>query len=131
MITYFELGWLVGLLEGEGSFRFYSPREKGGTQGIHINMTDFDTMETAAKLMQKITGKTVIIKDYRKPKNVNHQQSYVIELSGDSARKLMRAIVSHMHFRRRKRIWQCLNGFKEKKIELNLAELLPFIKQAK
>ena len=41
-----DIAWLAGLLEGEGTFRFY-----GATPGVRVAMTDKDIIERAAKLM--------------------------------------------------------------------------------
>jgi hypothetical protein len=122
-LTVFELAWLVGILEGEGTFRYNS------TQYIALKMTDEDIVSRAAKIFEIITGKSFVVKrmDMRHVKNA--QDAFWVQLSGDAARLVMRTIVSHMGCRRRKRIWQCLNEHKEEKIDLvsllKIKELAP------
>jgi len=50
-LSQFDLAWLVGILEGEGSFRFTNR-----TQRVTVNMTDEDIIYKIADIFQKITG---------------------------------------------------------------------------
>lgn len=101
----FELGWLVGILEGEGYFA-YVPR----TQRLAIEMVDEDTMNSVALMFSKIVGKEVN-PVHRLAARDNHQDAFQIQLSGESARLIMKAVLPYMHHRRRARIWQALNNY--------------------
>lgn len=120
----FELGWLCGLLEGEGYFGFGSR-----TRVVEITMTDEDAVNRAAVLFEKITGKEFSVIT-RKEVRSNRKQPYRLLASGDQAIVIMRLIVKHMSVRRRKRIWQSLNGFTPKKANLNVVDLVSRIKAA-
>lgn len=112
----FELGWLVGILEGEGHFRF------DNTQKIEIGMCDEDSVNRLAAIFEKFLGCEISVKG-KFPSQENRQVSYHILLSGDRARKVMRLVVRHMSIRRRQCIWQCLNSYRPKMVKLDLTEL--------
>lgn len=101
-----ELGWLAGLLEGEGGFQF-----GGNTQTIRLEMSDEDIVVRAALLIKKMIGKEPTIR-YQHRGNDKHSATYIISISGENARFVMKTIVGLMGKRRRQRIWQCLNRFK-------------------
>lgn len=112
-LSNFELGWLVGILEGEGCFYYLR------SQAITMMSTDFDVVQTYAKLVAKIIGKDVFVKHTPRPRQ--NKDIFEARIHGDNARKVLHVIVSCMHQRRRARIWQCLNGHVQRK--LTLAEL--------
>lgn len=119
-LSEFEIGWLVGLLEGEGNFDFT------GSQKIQLRMCDQDTVITYVNLLSKFLERNVSIRT-RNPGG-NKQDIYDVLICGDSARKVMRLIVPYLHYRRRQKVWQCLNKYKAPKIttegRVDLAELL-------
>jgi hypothetical protein len=104
-LTDFELGWLVGLLEGEGHFRHHNK-----TQRVTFNTTDEDVVYKVSVMFQKITGVPCnpSVKDMGKY-NPNAKPQYYLQLYGEKARAVMLTVVRHMAYRRRQRIWQCLN----------------------
>lgn len=117
-LTQLELGWLIGLLEGEGCFDF------DGSQRIALGMTDEDTVHKAAEYLSRLAGnKASVAEDYTQNKR-GYQLMHYTYLYGENARIVMRAIVPYMSYRRRQQIWRSLNGFKAPKIKLNAAEFL-------
>ena len=116
VLSGFELGYLVGLLEGEGSFGYYS-----GTQRIYLAMIDEDSVNRVAGLCERIIGRDVHVYE-RPPYGASKQIAYEFHINGHGARMIMRLIVRHMSYRRRQRIWQNLNGFQPAKI--NVIDLL-------
>lgn len=114
-LTVFELAWLVGILEGEGSFGFH-----GGYARVSLKMTDEDVVKKAGKIFEKILGKkvNVLYEDRTETSDRHRQGCFIIVASGKNARLIMQTVVSHMGYRRRARIWQCLNGFQERKVDL-------------
>ena len=109
MITDFELGWLIGILEGEASFGYY-----GHSQRVAVEMSDEDTITKLAVLFGRIIGSPVTIREFDRPHRVNsdnHSTMYRIQVTGNRARTIMRFVVSHMGTRRRARIWQSLNEY--------------------
>lgn len=111
-VTDFELGWLVALLEGEGCFSYER------SQRIQMVSTDEDVIVTYTSIIQKITGKEINIR--YTPRGRDKPQ-YNSSIHGTNARVVMHLIVEHMHSRRRAKIWQVLNGFKDTK-KMTLAE---------
>lgn len=105
----FELGWLVGILEGEGHFGIYT------SQVVEVNMTDEDTIYKVASLYERIFSTTVKVMTIQKTKG---KDVYCVRIYGERARTIMQLVVAHMSYRRRQTIWQCLNGFKAPKIDL-------------
>ena len=122
-ITDFELGWLVGLLEGEGYFGYGSR-----TRVVEVTMTDEDAVNRVALLFEKITGREFNI-TRRNEERRNRKQPYRVLASGDAAITIMRLVVKHMSVRRRKRIWQALNGFTPTKLNVNIVDLTKRIKE--
>ena len=108
-ITKHELYWLVGLLEGEGHFRLHVTRANGtGSPKIDLKMTDEDVMYRAADIMSRLSGKPCLVTvNY----STNYKDSFQIQIYGERAMSVMRAIVKLMGNRRRKQIWQALNRY--------------------
>lgn len=121
-ISYLELGWLVGILEGEGTFHF-----DGRQEAVNLQMSDEDTVYRYAKLIEKITGfmPTIGFLD-REP---NRSVMYQCSIKGKRACAIMKLIVPHMGTRRRARIWQVLNKYKQKHSELKAANLIQLVKE--
>jgi len=109
VLSDFELGWLVGLLEGEGHFGLYS------SQVIEVNMTDEDTIYKVVSIYERVLGVTVNVMFIPKAKG---QDVFCVRICGERARTIMRLVVSHMNYRRRQKIWQCLNGYRQPKFDL-------------
>lgn len=108
----FELGWLIGILEGEGYFGY-----ERGTCRVIVGMSDEDTINRVALLFEKILGVDVnVIEEAQRQGRLDHAAMYRLNLTGQRARKIMRLVVRHMSFRRRQRIWQCLNGYVAPKV---------------
>lgn len=112
--TPYELGWLVGLLEGEGHFSCAK-----GTQQLVLGMTDKDVVLRAKALFEKLLQldkpiHLIITHTGRGTDSV----MLTVRLYGAKARAIMRLIVRHMGTRRRARIWQALNLFEGRKLDL-------------
>lgn len=115
----YELGWLVGLLEGEGHFRYQ------GTQHVVLASTDEDVVISCSVLFTKLTGKEFMIGVDKNGRTEGSPRKdiYRIVACGESARMILRTVVPFFHARRRARIWQVLNKYKEAKgKKLTLAE---------
>jgi hypothetical protein len=115
----FELGWLVGILEGEGTFRYFHKSQK-----VVVQMSDEDTVYRIAATFERLTGQTCEVKDV-KPQKTHHSLMHYVALNGESARIVMRTVVKHMSHRRRQKIWQCLNAFdiENKRVKIDLVKL--------
>lgn len=109
VLSDFELGWLVGILEGEGSFGLHN------SQVIEVNMTDEDTIYKVASIYERVLGIAVNVTEIQKSRG---KDVYCVRIYGERARIIMRLVVTHMSYRRRQIIWQCLNGFKPPKVDL-------------
>ncbi len=115
-LTDLELGWLAGILEGEGCFDYQS----SNSARIRVAMTDEDTVLRTLVLCQKVTGRAHKIKCYQPkgaaPKRQEWQLAYAVAIYGKDAIKVMRLIVHLMSARRRQRIWQVINGYRPQKV---------------
>src|SRR5882757_4653060 len=109
VLSDFELGWLVGVLEGEGHFGLYT------SQVIEVNMTDEDTIYKVASIYERILNMTINVTAIQKPQG---KDVYCARIYGERARIIMRLVVSHMSYRRRQTIWRCLNKYKAPKLDL-------------
>lgn len=115
-ISDLELGWLAGILEGEGYFHYH------GSQIIDLKMTDEDVMIKVKAILDRILGQEVPL-DYIIEKHPNKNNIYRIYLSGAKARAAMRLLVPIMGYRRRAQIWRALNGYKHTKLKISLKDL--------
>ena len=102
-----ELLWLVGLLEGEGSFVWTRVESKKGNQYFsplfQLTMTDPDVIAHAAKILGCGSSRPY----FRKPPKL---PIYCIVLSGERAINLMKQLYPHMGARRQATIkWVCQN----------------------
>ncbi len=99
-----EFYWLVGLLEGEGSFAYNLK-----SQGVRLDMTDEDTVYRAAEIMGRLGDCHINISSRDNSAKDNWKDSYYIQVYGESARQIMNAIVKYMSYRRRQQIWRALH----------------------
>lgn len=98
-----DLVWLVGFLEGEGSFGCYYYRNGTAlTLVIQVGSTDLDVIERAAKLL--CTTVTIA-----RPASNARKQLYKATLRGDRAAVVMLLICSRMGSRRKEQITQALD----------------------
>ena len=98
-----DLGWVVGILEGEGSFCLNTPMKKYPHYRyarIHVGMTDRDVVARLAKLL----GGNVL-GPYLKG---NNRPMYEWQASGTRAVPLMRLVLPMMGRRRRAKIREIL-----------------------
>lgn len=86
--------WLMGLLEGEGSFMQGPPSDPTRPR-ISIQMTDEDIIRRVARLFDRKYHKC----KNRSPKN--WQDSYAVQIRGKRAATLMRKLRPYMSERRR------------------------------
>jgi hypothetical protein len=112
-ISSVDFYWLIGLLEGEGSFT-RSPPSAPNRPSISLQMTDEDVVLRAAILL-KTTYYTFT------PKNRKHKVSYLLHVRGAKAVFLMGKFQPHMSKRRQNQIQSALASydpnFKEKMIQ--------------
>ena len=100
----FTLGWLVGILEGEGSFVRGAPSSPNRVV-IQCQMTDEDTI---AKLAELFDTKYWSSKDNRNP---NWKRLYMATLRGKKAIELMNQIKPYMSLRRQEQIQKALDSY--------------------
>lgn len=107
-LSQFEAGWLIGILEGEGTFLM------DNSQRVAVDMTDMDTIRRLAGLLSRLLDKPLDIQWI--DNNRGYSMVYRVSIHGENARTVMRLVVRYMSQRRRRRIWQCLNGYKEPRV---------------
>ncbi|MGH8897521.1 MAG: LAGLIDADG family homing endonuclease [Egibacteraceae bacterium] len=103
-MTTHEIYWLAGLLEGEGCF------STGGRRGhilVTLHMTDRDTMERAAMLLQATVGYRPRNKPPRKP-------SWYCTIKGYRAAAWMMTLYALLGARRQARIRELLVSWKKR-----------------
>lgn len=107
----FELAWLVGLLEGEGTFSISTSRPKpnGGYYRyprVRVTMTDQDVVEHVAKLFG---GTKVHFTHPPSAQAAGHAPQWATELQGKKAVILMERVLPYMGNRRQARIRELLD----------------------
>lgn len=123
-LTSYELGWLVGLLEGEAYFGLNHQGKKTPVFHFALDMVDEDIVLKASNTISKILNKPCTVRAFDRKDRIC-QQSFRLVLYGDNAKRVMQAVVPYMGYRRRKRIWQSLNKHipKVPTVKLDLASL--------
>lgn len=100
----FNLGWLVGIIEGEGSISSRLNSKTGYlTVELTVASTDLDMID---KLDSLYPGKSEYIREYK-----NHYKTQYIWAVTDrgGVRTVLSKILPHMGSRRRERILEVLN----------------------
>lgn len=99
-MTPFDLGWLCGLLEGDGTFTY-----DGNYPRIAVKMTDLYTVQRAADLL----GATVN-GPYEPIGAIGTREVYITYINADRATSMMQVVRSHMSLRRQNQIDVLLGG---------------------
>lgn len=100
-----HLFWIVGLLEGEGWFRF-----SGRTLRVAIKMTDRDVVERFTEILP---FDDIQLRE-QPPPNPHWKTQYMVEIYGAKAQALMERILPYMGDRRRSRIISLLKAWNER-----------------
>jgi hypothetical protein len=106
MVTVKQIGWLAGLLEGEGCFYVNG----SSSIGIRLSMTDKDVVECAARLMQSKPGNPSVRGGNRKP-------IYYTAVNGLSAASWMMTVWPLMGERRQAKIAECLQLWRSQPVQ--------------
>lgn len=99
----FQLGWLVGFLEGGGCF--WTSRKMIGISAVS---TDEDALKHAARLMGSV------VHGPKKHKSPRYKPYFTTSLSGDKAEKTMKLVLPHMSKRRQEKIRSVLSFWKNR-----------------
>jgi hypothetical protein len=99
----FELGWLAGILEGEGCFWIHQKSSTQRYPKVTITMTDEDVVANVARLL----GSSVTPQKARG----NRKPTYKTQLTGKRAVQAMKLVRPYMHGRRQEKIDEILGEF--------------------
>ncbi len=105
-----NLYWIAGLLEGEGCFGFYN-----NCPTIQVNMTDKDVIDKA-KIILDIENNNEVRKQI---KDIKRKDIYCLNISGSIAIQWMMTLYSLMSLRRKNKIKEIINLWKNYKPEFN------------
>jgi uncharacterized protein YmfQ (DUF2313 family) len=97
LLTDFDRGWLVAILEGEGSFTIQRARYPKPI--VQISMTDQDVICRVARLLGTETVYT-----QNPPARPGCKTQYLTRIQGERAVNLMRELHPHMGSRRQEQI---------------------------
>ena len=119
--TDFELGWIVGILEGEGCFSVLRQIRRNRTQyyeypRVTLSMTDKDVVQS----FKDILGISQNIHTWEQTGERlkrGHRTLYSLSVMGDTAEAIMLSVAEHMHSRRKSRIQEILNHAGKKRLE--------------
>lgn len=100
-LTDFELGWLVGLIEGDGCVT-----HDGKNPRIVVKMTDLDVVERFAALVGVPVHGPYKYEDTQ----IGPKPYYVAYLNGLRARSFMASASAHFSSRRREQIAAIIGG---------------------
>jgi hypothetical protein len=100
----FELGWVVGLLEGEGCFSIDRPANRPNVYvRVEVQTADRDVLERLAEY----TGLAGVYGPY-KTRSKKHAPMFGWHVTGKIAVELMELVRNHMGGRRQRRIGEVL-----------------------
>ena len=97
-LTRFELGWLIGLIEADGSIT-----HDGQYPTMVIKMTDLDTVQRAATLIA-----APVYGPYKHAGSLGDKPCYITKLVGARAVNFLSSTKQHFSIRRRVQIDQAL-----------------------
>lgn len=100
----YEHYWLAGILEGEGSFRAPTLK-KPGRLNVSVAMTDNDTINRAALLLQASSVRS------RKAEKDHWKNQWVCQISGVKAYRTLSRLYPLFGLRRSSHIQECLRTF--------------------
>ena len=105
----FDLGFIVGILEGEGSFS--NPKEPIPSREVRItvNMSDLDVIKRIAKLLGVKKIGSYDPNKYRQYKS-SAKIMYYIALNGNKAIEIMKMIYPYMGKRRKIKIKELIKN---------------------
>lgn len=107
MLSQRDIGWLTGLLEGEGCFGIYQNRDRYWQVHLYLQMADRDVVERAARLMGYSRPLRVV-----PDKRPNRKVQYRFSLSGSPAIGWMMTLYPVMGLRRQGRIRQVIRKWR-------------------
>lgn len=99
-------GWLVGIIEGEGSFFLMKQEGRKTRAGFSISMTDRDTV---ARVAQLIGGKVHVEKPRESAHSRGWKQAYRTYLAGPRALQLALEVEPYLSKRRREKIQEIID----------------------
>jgi hypothetical protein len=94
-LSEFDLGWLVGLIEGDGSLTY-----DGKKAVVALKITDLDVAQRFARLM----GTTVSGPYHYEDHQLGPKPFYVSKIAGKRAREFMVSAAGHFGMRRQEQI---------------------------
>lgn len=94
-LTEFELGWLVGLIEGDGTLTF-----DGKHAVVALKITDLDTAQQFARLL----GTTVSGPYHYEGQQLGSKPYYMAKIAGKRAREFMASASEYFSVRRQGQI---------------------------
>jgi hypothetical protein len=102
-----EFHWLVGILEGEGTF-LRGPPSRPGTPILRVSMTDRDVVDRVAKLFER----AVVRLRRRKP---HHKLPYATTIKGAPATRVMYAVRPFLGKTRQLQIDRAIRSWRPRK----------------
>lgn len=110
-LSEFELGWLIGLIEGDGSFTF-----DGVKVAVVLKITDLDTAHRFASLLRT----TVSGPYHYEGQQLGKKPFYMTKITGRRAREFMLSAAGHFSQRRRAQITDLLGD--QMRFDLHVVE---------
>jgi len=111
-ITDFDIGWLVGLIEGDGCFTF-----DGKNPVVVLKITDLDTAQRFARLMRTTVSGPYHYEDQQ----LGPKPYYMTKIAGIRARQFMASTAHHFGERRREQIRALIGD------QMPIDEITPYV----
>jgi len=103
-----DFGWMVGIIEGEGSILVKKPARFGehetrgyGTVQVAVKMTDYDVMLRLKALIEELLGRENISMLQYDQSNKRWKRIWYLTVSGMEASRLLQKILPYLAERRR------------------------------
>lgn len=100
-ITQFDLGWLIGLIEGDGTFTF-----DGKNRVVALKITDLDVAERFARLLNTTVNGPYHYEDSQ----IGPKPYYMTKISGRRAVEFMASTAQYFGQRRQAKIRELLGN---------------------
>jgi hypothetical protein len=86
MYTAYEIGWLAGILDGEGSLVVFKDKRANHGLNVHVtvNMVDKETIDRIGQMFRFFSGDRVPVREKRPLSGFSRRMQYVVDVSSKS-----------------------------------------------
>ncbi len=119
-ISSFDLGWVIGLIEGEGCFYKKGSNSKLKDDIYCYPLAGFTLMSTDKDIMERLIGllRLTLNGPYYKKSKKKRKEVWSIQVTGNKAIAIMQAIRQHLGARRQEQIDEAIKWQEQGRLKI-------------